>query len=148
MEVVYVLVCSFLTFMSLNFPLRKKFISCSCTRGVIRKVSSNLRWYERAPLARLARFAAKSNKRIPPSAPSNKACCAGYVCLDPGSQLSTPHEIIAWWHWWITYQQMKGESYVKLGKIVKSTPCKVMVDLPNCMFQFKKDEPEQGKNWP
>ena len=48
----------------------------------------------------------------------------------------------------ITYQQMKGESHVKLGKIVKSTPCKVMVDLPNCMFQFKKDEPEQGKNGP
>lgn len=30
---------------------------------------------------------------------------------------------------------MNGEANVKLGKIVKSTPCKVMLDFPNCILK-------------
>ena len=30
---------------------------------------------------------------------------------------------------------MNGEANVKHGKIVKSTPCKVMVDFPNCILK-------------
>lgn len=44
---------------------------------------------------------------------------------------------------------MNGEANVKLGKMVKSTPCKVMVDFPNCILKTMSMNMERnGPNHP
>lgn len=45
---------------------------------------------------------------------------------------------------------MNGEVHVKLGKIVKSTPCKVMVDFTACSNLKRKsmNRERNGPNYP